>query len=391
MRKIAILVILLSVILASCGKAKPVENNVKTANEIKSKAKNFNNEIKDDYKKLYEGLPDVSLPQYDFTYSNADDNAYKKIVFANYDKLLIYDGKALVLFRNKKFYMVLDAEKFNLKYFQGNKSTKFIFSPYGSFVVAGNSLSDDAIYLINVNTGRLCQIYSGDIDKVNISWSPLEKYLVLVDEEVPSKAYIVDLKDFEKSIKYFPFDINNACIDDMGKVFYDGNGVFKDDSKISSGNLIYIDYDNLYTYDDKTFTLRDVLTGKSLNNYDVGFNIRSVMYKDDNILFKDANENKSIIYNISEKKFYKVNGNVVNISKDIFGKKSYYFVKKYGSGDIFIVDEKTGKSKKTLYAFSPIVDINTYLGFSIGNEVDLSTVKIGVNDNNLSYTVDLIN
>ncbi len=388
MRKIAVLVILLSIILASCGKAKPVENSVKTSNTVKSKAVN---KMEVDYKKLYDGLPYVNLPQYNFTYSNANDNAYKKIVFANYDKLLIYDGKALVLFRNKKFYKVIDAEKINLKYFQGNKSTKFIFSPYGNFAVGGNSLSDDEMYLINVNTGKLYQIYSGDIDKVNVNWSPLEKYLVLLDDDKPSKAYIVDLDNFKIYDKDLPFDVNNVCIDDMGKVFYDGNGIFKDDSKISSGNLICIDYDNLFTYDDRTFTLRDVLTGKSLNNYDVGFKIGSAMYKDGNILLKDAEENNSIIYNISEKKFYKINGNVINISKDIFGKKSYYFVKRNDTGDIFIVDEESGKSKKTLYAFSPIVDINTYLGFSIGNEIDPSIVKIGVNDNNLSYTVDLIN
>lgn len=388
MRKIAVLVILVCAILVSCGKAKPVENSVKTANTVKNKEVN---KMEVDYKKLYDRLPEVNLPQYNFVYSNADDNAYKKIVFANYDKLLIYDGKALVLFRNKKFYKVIDAEKINLKYFQGNKSTKFIFSPYGNFAVGGNSLSDDEIYLINVNTGELRNIYSGDIDKVNVNWSPLEKYLVLLDDDKPSKAYIVNLDNFKIYAKNLPFDANNVCIDDMGKVFYDGNGIFKDDSKISSGNLICIDYDNLYAYEDKTFTLRDVLTGKSLNNYDVGFKIGSAMYKDDNILLKDADENDSIIYNIDEKKFYKVDGNVINISKDIFGKKSYYFIKKNGTGDIFIVDEASGKSKKTLYAFSPIVDINTYLGFSIGNEIDSSTVKIGVNDNNLSYTVDLIN
>ncbi|HHV73272.1 MAG TPA: hypothetical protein GXX41_01200 [Thermoanaerobacterium sp.] len=190
MRKIAVLVILVCAIFVSCGKAKPVENSVKTANTVKNKEVN---KMEVDYKKLYDRLPEVNLPQYNFVYSNADDNAYKKIVFANYDKLLIYDGKALVLFRNKKFYKVIDAEKINLKYFQGNKSTKFIFSPYGNFAVGGNSLSDDEIYLINVNTGELRNIYSGDIDKVNVNWSPLEKYLVLLDDDKPSKAYIVNL------------------------------------------------------------------------------------------------------------------------------------------------------------------------------------------------------
>ncbi|MGF7398405.1 hypothetical protein [Thermoanaerobacterium thermosaccharolyticum] len=381
---------MLMITLTSCGKAKPVENSIKSVKDVKND-KEFYDNAKINYEDLYNNLPDVNLPEYDFKYLNSDENAYKKIVFANYDKLLIYDGKALILFRNKKFYRSFDAEKFNLKYFQGNKSTKFVFSPYGNFAVAGNTMAYDDVYLINVNTGESLRIYSGDIDKININWSPLEKYLAFTDEDIPSKVYVVNLLDGVELVKNLSFDSYSVCIDDLGNVLYDGNGVFREDLKISSGSLICTDYDNLYTYDGKTFSIRDISTGKSKNNYDVGFKISKCIYKDDNVLIKDADNLHNIIYNIYEKKFYKVNSDVVNIAKDIFGKKTYYFIKKDGTNDIFIVDEKTGKSKKTLYAFSPIVDINTYLGFSIGYEVDQSIVRIGVNDNNSNVTIQLIN
>lgn len=389
MKRIIALFMLMTV-LASCGKAKPVVNSERSKKAVQDITK-VSDKAKTDYKNLYNNLPEVKLPEYNFSYMNSDENAYKRIIFANYDKLFIYDGKALILYRNKKFYKSFDAEKFNLNYFQGNKSTKFLFSPYGNFAVAGNTKSNDNIYLINVNTGESLKVYNGDIDNININWSPLEKYLVFADKDVLSKAYVVNLEDGDITVKNLLFDSYTVCVNDVGDIFYDGNGVFKGNARISSGSLIGTDYDNLYTYDGKTLSIRDVSTGISKNNYDVGFKINYCAFKDGNILIKGEDSSYSLIYNTDDRKFYKVDSDIVNISRDVFGKKTYYFIKKGLNNDIFIVDEKTGKSKKALYAFSPIVDINTYIGLSIGNEVDPSAVGIGINDNNSNVTVELIN
>lgn len=391
MKKLIILITILVFVMTSCGKAKPVATNKNYSNTVESKKEPRT--VKINYSNLYNVTSKITLPKYSFTYLNPNDNAYKKIIFANSDKVFIYDGHALILFQNKKFYKVLDTDKYNLSYFQGNKSTKFNFSQSGKYIVAGNTISMDGIYLINTESGKVIKIFGGDIDNIGIGWSPLEKYAAIWLKDNTRRVYKIYLDDMTSDEIDFPVNFINATVDDIGNIYHDGDGLYKGNKKISNDKLIGLDYNNLYSYSGKTFTIRDFSTLKIRKKYNIKYDINYYMFKDGNILLKGKDlYTENSLYNVEEDRIHKIKyGNCINFSKDIFYRKTYYFIKNDNSDKVYIVDLVTGNMKETLYPFSPIVDFYTSIAFPIGEEEDPSAVHVSINDNNSNNIITKLN